>query len=355
MRGSGTTRPSRRRKFWTTARIVVYCVLTIAALAAMVVAWWVMLRMPGASFDGVPGPLTPGEIAGRAEVEDCVRKLGAEIGERNVDRPAQLEAAARYLEQSFAAAGLAPRRETYDVRGTPTSNVVAEIPGATRRDEIVVVGAHYDSVRGSPGGNDNATGVAALLALARRFAHASPARTLRWVAFTCEEPPWFQTESMGSLVHARGCSARGENVVAMLSLESLGCFSDADDSQQYPVLGLGWLYPTRGNFVAFVGDVGSRALVRESIAVFREHAAIASEGAAMPGVIPGVGWSDHWSFRQIAVPSAMVTDTAVYRDPSYHTRLDSAEHVDFEQLTRVVSGLGAVVERLASGPQSAEH
>jgi hypothetical protein len=134
----------------------------------------------------------------------------------------------------------------------------------------------------------------------------------------------------------------------MISLETLGCFRDDENSQQYPVLGMGLLYPTRGNFVAFVGDVGSRGLVRDTLEVFREHATIPSEGAALPGPIPGVGWSDHWSFRQIGVPAVMVTDTAIFRDPAYHTPNDLPKHVNFDQLARVTLGLVPVIERLVN-------
>jgi hypothetical protein len=349
MRNAVTPASSWRRRMpaWK-VRVWIYGSLVAAFVVAMFVAWLVMLRMPGRSFDGTPPPLAADD---RAQLELDVRKLGGEIGERSIYLPAKLELAAQYIEQRFASCALVPRRETFDVRGTKTSNVVAEIAGGARRGEIVVVGAHYDSVETSPGANDNATGVAALLALARRFAAAKPERTLRFVAFSAEEPPCFQTEFMGSLVHARGSAARGENVVAMLALETLGCFRDGEDSQQYPVRGLGLFYPTRGNFVAFVGDVGSRALVREALAVFREHASIASEGAALPSPIPGIAWSDHWSFRQIGVPAVMVTDTALFRDPAYHTPNDLPKNVDFDRLARVTLGLVPVIERLVDPPR----
>lgn len=316
----------------------------IGALA--LVAWFVMLRMPGRCWDGPLPPLGADGAAVRAEVERDVRTLGGEIGERSVFRSAALEAAARHVEQRFEDAGLAPRRETYALGGGRISNVIAEVAGGARRAEIVVVGAHYDSVAGSPGANDDATGVAALLALARRFAAAGPARTLRFVAFTGEEPPCFKTETMGSLVHARGCVARREDVVAMLALETLGSYSDAEGSQEYPVRGMALAYPTRGDFVSFVGDVGSRDLVRTAIGAFRAHAAFPSVGAALPAYVPGVDWSDHWSFRQVGVPAVMVTDTAIFRDRMYHTGKDVPARVDYERLARVTLGLVAVVEAL---------
>jgi Zn-dependent M28 family amino/carboxypeptidase len=224
-------------------------------------------------------------------------------------------------------------------------NVEARTLGGDRRSEIVVAGAHYDSVLGCPGADDNATGVAALLELARTLRATRCARTVRFVFFASEEPPHFEGEEMGSRVYARACKERGERVVAMLSLESLGCYSDEPGSQSYPA-GLGLLYPSRGNFVAFVGNLRSRGLVRESIRVFRRTTAFPSERAATFGWIPGVGWSDHASFWVEGIPAAMVTDTAPFRNPRYHTPNDAPESVDFARLARVVAGLTRVVRSL---------
>jgi Zn-dependent M28 family amino/carboxypeptidase len=308
-----------------------------------------MFRMPGTSFSGtVPAP-SPELAPLRAQLESDVRALAETIGHRNVFDAAKTEAAVQHVERRFASLGLASRRETFAAQGQMVSNVIAEVPGGAAREEIVVLGAHYDTVVGTPGANDNATGVAAVLALAERFAAACPARTLRFVAFATEEPPCFQTEEMGSLVHARGCAARGEKVVAMLALETLGCFRDEEGSQQYPAPGMTFLYPSRGDFVSFVSDLGARGLVHETIGAFRERAKVPSEGAAMPMWVPGIGWSDHWSFRQAGFPAVMVTDTAVYRDGAYHAEGDVPERVDFHRLSLVVEGLVGVVEGLAAG------
>ena len=190
--------------------------------------------------------------------------------------------------------------------------------GRSTPSEIVIVGGHYDSVAGCPGANDNASGTAAVLALARLFATSAPARTLRFAAFTNEEPPHFQTDAMGSRVCALNCRARSENVVAMLSLETIGFYSDAEGSQSYPPP-FSLFYPSKGNFIAFVGNVGSRGLVRRAIRTFRERTPFPSEGAALPGFVPGVGWSDHWSFWREGYQAIMVTDTAPFRYPHYHT------------------------------------
>jgi hypothetical protein len=320
--------------------------LLLLAVAAITMAWWGMIRMPGKSFRGTPPPLTADELKLRAELMADVEKLGGQIGERNVKYYAQLQAAADFVAQSFTDAGYQPRREGYDARGKFCENIDVEIPGTTR--EIIVVGAHYDSVYGSPGANDNGSGVAAVLALARRFAGKPNAHTLRFAAFPNEEPLYFQTPLMGSWVYANRCKARDENIVAMISLETIGYFSNRRGSQAYPLPGLGLIYPRTGNYIAFVGNVPSRALVRQALGIFRRHATIPSEGTALPQNVPGVGWSDQWAFWQHGYPGIMVTDTAPFRYPHYHARSDLPEELEYDGFTRVVSGIEHVVRELAN-------
>jgi len=325
-----------------------WSILAAVAVIIALVVWFFCLRMPGKSHDGPLPPADADVVALRVELEADVRALAETIGERNVGRPKALEAAARHVESAFAAAGLAPRRQTYRVHDVACSNVIAEAAGGARASEIVVVGGHYDSVVGCPGANDNATGAAAVLALARRFAAAKPARTLRIVAFVNEEPPNFQTDSMGSVVYAKSCKTESDDVRAMLSLETIGCYLDEPGSQKYPVPGISLAYGSRGNFVAFVGNTASRALVREAVAEFRARCAFPSQGSALPEWVPGVGWSDQWAFWKHGYAGVMVTDTAPFRYPWYHTVHDTPEKVDYERLARVTSGLVHVVARLAN-------
>ena len=299
--------------------------------------------MPGKNVS-TAGRLSADEVALREELRVNVQKLAREIGERNMWHYAQLNAAADFIEGSFSRAGLHLRRDDYEVRGQACHNIEAEIPGA--QPEIILVGAHYDSVFGSPGANDNGTGVAATLALARRFASAKPKHTLRFVAFVNEEPPYFLSGEMGSTVYARRCKERGDKVSAMISLETIGYFSDAPNSQTYPSPGLGFFYPKVGNFIGFVSNVQSRALLRRIIALFRKHAKIPSEGAALPAFIPGVSWSDQWSFWQNGYEAIMVTDTAPFRYPYYHSSNDTPDKLDYDRFTLVVSGMQNVIEEL---------
>ena len=209
----------------------------------------------------------------------------------------------------------------------------------------MVIGAHYDTVYDCPGADDNTSGIAALLELARALKDSHPARTVRFVAFVNEEPPWFQTDDMGSLVYAEQAHKLKENIVAAISIETIGMYSDAEGSQEYPA-GFKSLYPSKGNFIAFVGDLGSRSLVRQAVRSFREVTKFPSEGSAAPGAIPGVGWSDHWSFWQEGYPAIMVTDTAPFRNVNYHRPTDTPETLDYDSMARVVHGLVGVVADL---------
>jgi Zn-dependent M28 family amino/carboxypeptidase len=249
--------------------------------------------------------------------------------------------------------GYTVKRQGYEDNGKVYHNLEVEIPGTTKAAEIIVIGAHYDSVMGSPGANDNDTGTASILALARRFARQSPARTLRFVAFVNEEPPFFQTEKMGSWIYAKNCrqqsSGRGsDNIVGMLSLETLGYYDDAPGSQTYPLGLLDLIYPMTGNFIAFVGNLSSNRLVRQVVKSFRQHAKFPSEGAVLPDITSGAGWSDHWSYWQQGYPALMVTDTAPFRYPYYHTAEDTPDKVNFERLARVVAGLECVIADLVA-------
>ncbi len=309
--------------------------------------WWIMLRMPLQSYRGGWTELRMEELETRDRLRADVNRLAGQIGERNVfEYPQMLEAVA-FIEESLGHEHLEVRRQEFKAGGKTCYNVELEIPGGALREEIVVVGAHYDSVRGSPAANDNASGVAALFELARVFRDARPDRTVRFVAFANEEPPFFTTAEMGSLVYAKRARERKENIVAMMSLETIGFYSDEPRSQRYP-FPLRLFYPTEGNFIGFVGNIGSRGLVREAVAEFRANVDFPSEGAALPQFIPGVGWSDHWSFWQYGYPGIMVTDTALYRYPYYHSPDDTPDKLDYDRMTRVVRGLRFVVEAWAN-------
>ena len=327
-------------------RVLATVALLVTAAAAM--GWWIMIQMPGKSHRGPLPALTETQADLRDALREDVEMLAGTIGERNVFRYDKLVEAAQYIERSLAQAGYEVHHQEFKVGGQTCVNLSVEIKGRESPDEIVVVGGHYDSVMGCPGANDNGTGAAATLVLARAMRALEPARTVRFVLFVNEEPPFFQTSDMGSWVYAKACRQRDDNVVAMISLETIGYYRDEKGSQRYPVAGLGLVYPSAGNFISFVGNVGSRRLVRRVVKSFRRHAAFPSQGGALPGAVPGVGWSDHWSFWQEGYPALMVTDTAPYRYPHYHEPTDTPDKIDYERTARVVAGLQAVVEELAN-------
>ena len=317
-------------------------VYAIAALAVLALVAAVIFVRRGRSQRGPLPVLTESQHALARELERDVRTL-CKHGPRNVWAADAMAAAARHIESSLAPAGYRVERQRF----SSGENLVVEIRGRTKPDEIVILGAHYDSVDGSPGADDNASGVAAVLAIARRFSKETPARTVRFVLFANEEPPHFMTAEMGSWQYAKRCRDRGERIVAMLSLEMLGYYNDARGSQQYPPA-LAALYPDTGDFVAFAGNLESRALVKQCAASFRRHTSFPAESAALPAVIPQIGWSDQWSFWQFGWPALMVTDTALFRNPHYHGPSDRPETLDYESMARVVEGLLGVVRDLAS-------
>ena len=281
-----------------------------------------MVAMPGASHSGALPPLSGEARALSLRLRLHVAALAA--SERNHD----LETPARYIELALKNFST----QMFVSGGRTVRNI------ETGSGEIVV-GAHYDTVPGSPGADDNASGVAVLIELARLVPSG-----VRFVAFANEEMPYFLGPEMGSFVYAR---ERGAKVRAMFSLEMLGYYSDAAGSQSYPAP-LGLLYPDRGDFIAFVGDLGARSLVRRSIESFRKHAQFPSEGLAAPSFIPGIAWSDHWSFRKHGYPAVMITDTAFNRYPHYHRASDTPDKLDYERMARVTLGLAEMLNEFTN-------
>ena len=311
--------------------------------------WAIVIRMPGSSYQGALPPATDEVRALEQELQTHVHILGRQIGERNLFHYDKLLLAAEYIRAEFEAAGYDVRRQAFEVSGKICENIEVEVRGIDRPEDILVIGAHYDSVKGSPGANDNGTGVAAMLALARQFALSSTSRTLRFVAFVNEEPPFFQTQDMGSWVYAQRSRQRNENIILMVSLETIGYYTDVPNSQRYPPP-LSLIYPSRGNFIGFVSNLANSDWVQRAIGNFRQHTQFPSEGTALFRWLPGVGWSDHWAFWKEGFPALMVTDTALFRDPYYHTARDTPAHIHYDHLARVTAGLHQMIENIANKP-----
>jgi Zn-dependent M28 family amino/carboxypeptidase len=305
-----------------------------------------MMEMPGRSYQGMLPQLSPQELDSSKNLKRDISFLAGAIGDRNTVHYKALQDTAQFIEDAMKSQGYKVDSQEYVVDGRRVRNLVAEIKGGLRSTEIVVIGAHYDTVLDCPGADDNTSGIAALLELARILRTKHPARTLRFIAFVNEEPPYFQTANMGSWVYARQVHSRRENIIAAISLETIGLYSDVQGSQHYPA-GFNLLFPSKGNFIGFVGNLSSRRLVREMVRSFRETTSFPSEGVAAPEWVGGVGWSDHWSFWQEGYPAVMVTDTAPFRNKNYHLPSDTPDTLDYDRTARVVQGLARVITDLA--------
>ena len=283
-----------------------------------------------------------------AALHHDVDVLASDIGERNTATYRNLDRAATFIHEALQSAGVPVSRQTYTVDGQACHNIVGELAGIGDTHEVVVIGAHYDSVRGGPGANDNASGIAALLALARAFAVSRLSRTLRFVAFVNEEPPYIRTKHMGSLVYAQACRDQGDYIAAMLSLETLGCFPSFDPPSYDP-----WpaklLRPLQAEFLALVSNLHSRWLAKDVARTFRGASDLPARAVALPGFLPAVRSSDHWSFWQCGYPAIMATDTAPFRYPFYHTRYDTPDKLSYRAIAAIVTGLRAAIIRLAMG------
>lgn len=304
--------------------------------------------MPGASYQGAPPALTTEEVEIRENLRCHVQMLAGGIGERNHARPLAYHRAAQYIAQTFTEAGYCPNLlQARRVGDVVVHNLQAELPGATRPEEVLVVGAHYDSEEDCPGANDNGSGIAALLEIARACASHRPARTLRFVGFYDEEN--FGQRPMGSDAYADYCRRRNDNIIGMISLETMGYYSETRGSQHYP-FPFSFFYPKTGNFIAFVGNSASGPFVRRTIASFRAHTQFPSEGLAAPWFVPDAGRSDHGAFWRKGYPGLMVTDTAEFRYAYYHDPEDTPEKLVYARFAQVTAGLVRVILDLADAP-----
>jgi Peptidase family M28 len=342
---------SRKRKknvqIFNKSALVRLAILFILLFSLSIWTWLTMFRMPEKSYVGQLPPLKDQEILLQDSLKQDLQKMSVEIGVRNYSQYKHLDTTRQFLEDILTESGYKVKKQEYKVKEDLYYNLVVEKLGTEKPNEIVLVGGHYDSAFNSPGANDNGTGTAATLELARLFANQTTKRTIRFVEFVNEEPPFFTTKDMGSLMYANQSRREKENIVAMLSLETMGYFSDEENSQKYP-FPINFFYPNQGNFIGFIGNLNSGDLVKKSISSFRRHVQLPSQGASLPSWIPGVGWSDQWAFWQQGYKGIMVTDTAPFRYPFYHTEQDTFDKVNFDKLARVVSGLADVISDLVN-------
>jgi Zn-dependent M28 family amino/carboxypeptidase len=283
-----------------------------------------------------------------AYLRRIVEKLALGIGPRPYTEHARLEEAADFIAGEFASSGVGVTEQRFEFERHTYRNIVGELPGRRAGEPILVVGAHYDTVRGTPGADDNASGVAGLLALAKMLADARPARTVRFAAFALEEPPVYRTKRMASYRYALGLKEAGAHVGGMICLEMIGFFSDREGSQRYPLPLMSLSFPKAGNFVGMVGNRRSAAFTRLAAEGFRDATDLPLRTLNAPAVVVGIDFSDHWSFAKLGYPALMVTDTAFYRNANYHGAGDLPDTLDYGRMAQVVDGLRGAVERWAS-------
>jgi len=307
---------------------------------------YMSVNMPGKTMSSALLPLSDAQKELSERLQKHVLKLAGDIGERHYGEVKAYNQAADYIVDIFKQNELVPYEDEFGDK-LQYRNIIAEHYGTTLADEVIVVGAHYDTVWLSRGADDNASGVAVMLEIAKQLKKKQLNRTIRFVAFANEENPHFLTDNMGSLFHVKRADDRGNNIVSMISLEMLGYYSDEANSQNYPSP-FSWFYPDKANFVAFVSDFKSRSILRKSIKYFREAEQFPSEGLTAPVLlVRNVQRSDHAAFWRYNIPAFMVTDTGAYRNYAYHNAKDVPETLDYDSMSRVTSGLISMVERLA--------
>lgn len=290
---------------------------------------------------------TAEQTALAAELRRDIEILATDIGPRGTFAPRSYRLAEDFLASAMKRAGFEVERQSWTELGVPCANLIAVLPGTTKPDRILVIGAHYDSVEGCPAANDNGSGVAGLLAIARRLAGNPRRSTIRFVFFANEEPPFFNINAMGSQIHARSCFEAKEDIRGMIALETIGYYSSAPGSQKWPHAALSLLLPSVGNFIAMIGPSASKPLIAQSAKLFEARAAFPLLAAAAPDAIEQIHWSDHRGYIEAGYQAFMVTDTAPLRYPHYHQPTDTADKLDYASMARVVEGLTAMTAALA--------
>jgi len=288
--------------------------------------------------------LSESEKQSAYQLRKMVEYLADNVGVRNYMYEDNLKRAADYIERQFKDLGYNVHNQTYEAKGQTFRNIIAELPG--KSDKILIVGAHYDSCF-NPGADDNASGIAGLIEMARLLKDKKFKSTIRFVAFTNEEPPFFMTEAMGSRMYAKKLKEDAEDISGAVVLEMIGYYSEAKNSQKYLPL-LGPFYPNKGNFIAITGNIQSKRLVKELKANFKKSTDFPIVSLVAPSFVPKLNYSDHWSFWQEGIPGVMVTDTAFLRNDHYHTDLDLPDDLDYQKMSVVVHGLAEAIAGLAN-------
>lgn len=328
---------NRNRRRWRKGLVIANLILW--GLVAVV---FLLITQP------MPAPMLddPPEMKVSAErLQTHVKMLAETFSPRDYTHTENLDRTAEYIKQELAQTPGAISEQPYKANGKSYCNVLALFGPATA--ERIVIGAHYDVCQPYPGADDNASGVAGLIELAHLLGNTELPLQVELVAYTLEEPPFFRSEAMGSAVHANALKKQNIQVRAMFSLEMIGYFSDEPDSQQFPNPILKLFYPSRGNFIAVVGNFGQMGLVRKVKRAMRSTALLPVHSINAPGWLPGIDFSDHLNYWRVGYPAVMITDTSFYRNQNYHTAQDTAEKLDYNRMAKVVESIYAAILALA--------
>lgn len=311
----------------------------LTLLAIFILGTWLLLARPFAFSFGERVEVVSADAA-RLEVQ--TRKISAEFFPRDWRHVENLDRLADYVDQQFAQSAAVVRRQRYTVGGQNYQNVIAEY-GSAGASGMLVIGAHYDTCSELPGADDNASGVAGILELGRMLAKKTLPFQVELVAYSLEEPPFFGTAQMGSAVHAASLVAAHQKVDLMISLEMIGYFSDEPGSQSYPLPLLNLLYPTRGNFIAAVGNLSLSPATIELKKAFLKAVPLRMVSINAPSFIPGIDFSDHRNYWTRGFDAVMITDTAFFRNHAYHKEQDTPERLDYRRMAQVVTGIYSFV------------
>lgn len=281
-------------------------------------------------------------FADPATLSRYVHTLAGEHAKRQVAYPQHLEAAAKYIEAELKKLGLSSTSQEFKAEGQTYRNIIVQL-GQDASKGVTVVGAHYDVAGDQPGADDNASGVAGLLELARLLSKQQLKNKVELVFYTNEEPPFFRTPYMGSAIHAASMRTKGEHASLMISLECIGYFSDQPGSQSHPVRLLNAVYPTVGNFIALVGFYEDGAVARQVKSSMQAATQLPIHSINAPGFVVGVDFSDHLNYHNEGFVGMMLTDTAFFRNKAYHTPQDTADRLDYVRMAEVVNAAHAAV------------
>lgn len=270
-----------------------------------------------------------------------VHFLSYEIGERSLREYNNLEKAARYIADRFAQSGLEVERQEFEVEGHKVCNIIARKTGTKSPNMVVVIGAHYDSYY-TPGADNNASGIAAVLELAAAISKKETANSFHFVAFVNGEPPYFQTPQTGSLVYIKNIQEKKENIKAAIILDSIGYYSNRLP-QRYPV-GLGFFCPDKANFIAVVGNIASLKLMQSAEEIFKKSISLPSQAVAGFDFVR----SDHWIFWKERYPAILITDTGAYRNPDFYSLADTYQMLNYRHMAQVVKAVNLFAEMLGN-------